>query len=199
MMGLWNALIADSMAVVLTAASIVSVDATQARRNGAEKTSPEAAHPRNRVTPIWTDHLKVTTYPGDAAVSPGDRTSLVIEVQPGDGMHVYAPGADGYKVIALTVTPQPFVRVVPLGYPASEIYFFAPLNERVPVYQKPFTLRQELVVDDRPEARAAFRGKPSLVVTGTLSYQACDDKICFNPVTVSLTWTVLIESTAGRR
>jgi hypothetical protein len=200
-----KAFINFGVAAWLALAGFAAGDAAQVARGGAKNPAPDGhprdpdGHPRDRVTPIWTDHLKVTTYPGDAAAAPGDRTSLVIEIQPGDGMHLYAPGADGYKVVALTVAPQPFVRVVPLQYPASEIYIFAPLNERVPVYQKPFTLRQELVLDDRPEARAAFRGKPSLTVTGTLSYQACDDKICFNPVTVPLIWTVPLEFTAGRR
>jgi DsbC/DsbD-like thiol-disulfide interchange protein len=157
-----------------------------------------AAHPRDHVTPIWTDHLKVTAYPADAVVAPGDRTTLVIEIQPDEGMHVYAPGAEGYRIVALTVAPQPFVRVLPLQYPPSEIYVFEPLNERIPVYQAPFTLRQALVLDDRPEARAAFR-KASLTVTGTLAYQACDDKVCFNPVTVPLSWHLPLESTAGRR
>ena len=189
----------SGVVAMLTVAWLASVGAVQVPRSGAKTAAPETAHPRDRVTSTWTDHLKLTSYPSDAAVAPGDRTSLVIEVQPGDGMHLYAPGAEGYKVIALTVAPQPFVRVLPLQYPPSEIYVFAPLNERVPVYLKPFTLRQELVLDDRPEARAAFRGKPSLTVTGTLAYQACDDKICFNPVTVPLSWTLPLESTAGRR
>jgi hypothetical protein len=193
-----KAFIASSVAVTLAAASIVSIGATQAPRGGAKNTPAPAAHPRDRATPIWTDHLKLTTYPGDAAVAPGDRASLAIEIQPGEGMHVYAPGAEGYKVIAVTVAPQPFVRVLPLQYPPSEIYVFAPLNERVPVYQKPFTLRQELVLDDRPEARVAFRGKRFLTVTGMLAYQACDDKVCFNPVTVPLSWTLPLASPGGR-
>jgi hypothetical protein len=197
-MGSRRKLIDISIAGMLAVAWLAAVVAAQAPRGQATNVAPEGP-PRDRVTPIWTDHLKVIPYPGDAAAAPGARTSLVIEIQPGDGMHVYAPGAEGYKVIDLTVAPQPFVRVVPLQFPPSEIYVFAPLNERVPVYQKPFTLRQELVLDNRPEARAAFRGKPALTVTGTLSYQACDDKICFNPVTVPLTWTVPLESTAGPR
>jgi hypothetical protein len=185
-------------AAMLAVAWLATVDAAQVPRAGATNVAPDSPR-RERVKPIWTDHLKVTTYPGGKAAAPGDRTSLVIEVQPAAGMHIYAPGAEGYKPIALTLAPQLFVRVVPLEFPPSEIYVFAPLNERVPVYQKPFTLRQELVLDNRPEARAAFRGKPTLTVTGTLSYQACDDKICFNPVTVPLTWTVPLASTAGPR
>ena len=56
-------------------------------------------------------------------------------------MHVYAPGVAGYRPVALAIAAQPFVRVLPLAYPPSEIYFFKPLNERVPVYQKPLLAR----------------------------------------------------------
>jgi hypothetical protein len=77
-------------------------------------------------------------------------------------------------------------------YPASEIYLFEPLNERIPVFQKPFTLTREVTLDTRPQAQAAFRGKPSLTLTGTLDYQACDDKLCFNPVSVPLSWTLAL-------
>jgi hypothetical protein len=157
-----NAVVDIGVAVMLTVASLAAIDAAQAPRGSPKSAAPEAAHPRARVTPVWTDHLKLTTYPSNAVVGPGDRTSLVIESQPADGMDVYAPGAEGYKVIALTMAPQPFVGA--LQYPPSEIDVFAPLDGRIRVYQKPFTLRQELVLDDRPDARAAFRGKPSLTV-----------------------------------
>ena len=82
------------------------------------------------------------------------------------------------------------MRILPLKYPKSEIYFFKPLNERVPVYQKPFRFVQELVLEGHPDAQAALRGKDSLTLTGTLDYQACDDKVCFNPTSIPLTWTL---------
>jgi peroxiredoxin len=141
-------------------------------------------------TKISTAQLDLTTYPSDAAVAAGNRFALVLELTPRRGTHVYAPGASGYKVIAMTIAPQPFVRALPLTYPASEIYFFKPLNERVPVYQKPFRLVQEVVLEGQPAAQQAFRGKDSLTITGALDYQACDDRECFNPVSVPLTWTV---------
>ena len=59
--------------------------------------------------------------------------------------------------VALNIAPQPFVRVLPMKYPVSQSYFFKPLNERVPVYQKPFTLIQEVIVEGTPQAQAAFR------------------------------------------
>jgi peroxiredoxin len=141
-------------------------------------------------TKLSTAHLEATTYPSDAAIAPGNRITLTLDVVPRPGMHVYAPGASGYRVITFDLEAQPFVRISPTQYPGSEIYHFAPLNERVPVYQKPFTLRRELVLEATPQARAALKGKDAVTVSGTLQYQACDDRICFNPVSLPLTWTM---------
>ena len=149
----------------------------------------------NRVGPVAgtkvsTGQLDLTTYPSDSAIAPGNRFSIVLDIQPHNGIHVYAPGAKSYRVIALTMEPQPFVRALPMKYPVSQIYFFKPLNERVPVFQKPFTLVQEVILEGTPQAQTAFRGKSSVTLTGTLEYQACDDRICYNPATVPLTWTL---------
>jgi hypothetical protein len=158
---------------------------------GGPKPGSEAPQ-RPAATEIWTDHLKVRTYPSPPAIAPGGRVALILEIEPGERMHVYAPGAADYQVITLTVAAQPFVRLAPMQYPASEIYVFEPLDERIPVYQKPFTLTQELILEDGPQAQAALRGKPSFTLTGTLDYQACDDRICFNPVSVPLSWTLAL-------
>ena len=145
-------------------------------------------------TKASTAHLELTTYPSDAAVAPGNRFSVVVDIQPRPRMHMYAPGAKGYQVIALNIAPQPFVRQLSTKYPASEIYFFKPLNERVPTYQKPFRLVQEVVLEGTPDAQAALRGKDTVTLTGTLDYQACDDTICFNPVSLPLSWTVSLRT-----
>jgi peroxiredoxin len=139
-------------------------------------------------TEVATEHLDVKTYPSESAVAVGNRFAIAFDITPKPRIHVYAPGAAGYRVVGVTITPQPFVHVLTLTYPKSEIYFFKPLNERVPVYEKPFTLVQELTLDGQPDAQAAFRGKDSLTLTGTLDYQACDDKVCFNPASLPLIW-----------
>ncbi len=141
-------------------------------------------------TKISTTHFDLTTYPSDWVVAPGNRISLALEVKPRPRMHIYAPGAKDYRVIALKLDQQPFVRPLAMKYPASEIYHFRPLDERVPVFQKPFALVQELIVEGTPQAQAAFRGKDSLTLTGTLEYQACDDKICYSPASIPMSWTL---------
>ena len=139
---------------------------------------------------VSTNHLDVTTYASDTEVALGNRFSLVFNVEPGEGMHVYAPGAVDYQVISLNVGEQPFVRLLPPEYPPSETYYFEPFDERVPVYQSPFRLAQEVVLAVTPEAQQAFRGQDSLTISGSLDYQACDDRICYNPVSIPLSWTV---------
>jgi peroxiredoxin len=145
-----------------------------------------------QATQVSTDHLELRTYPSDASVALGSRFSLALDITPKRGMHVYAPGASNYRIITLNIAPQSYVRTLTLRYPASEIYHFVPLNERVPVYQKPFTLLMDVVPEVTPEAQKALSGRNELVITGTLEYQACDDKICYNPVSLPLSWRVAL-------
>jgi peroxiredoxin len=144
-------------------------------------------------------HLDLTTYPSDAGIAPGNRFSLMLDVKPGPGVHVYSPGASGYRAISLSIAPLPYVRVLSMKHPASEIYFFKPLNERVPVYQKPFTLVQELILEGTQDAQAALKGRENVTLTGTLEYQACDDKQCFNPASIPLSWTLALRSLITER
>ena len=150
-------------------------------------------------TKVSGTHLDLTTYPSDAEIAPGNRFSLVLDVNPGAGIHVYAPGAKGYRAIALNIAPQPGIRVLPVQFPASQTYFFKPLNEHVAVYQKPFTLVQEVILEGTQQAQAALRGKENMTLTGTLHYQACDDKQCFNPASVPLSWTLTLRALIRER
>jgi hypothetical protein len=63
----------------------------------------------------------------------------------------------------------------------------------VPVYQQPFTLLQEAVVSGEPEAAEALAKIDAITLSGTLDYQACDDKLCFDPVSVPLSFTLDVE------
>ena len=150
-------------------------------------------------TKISTGQLEITTFPSDTAVAPGNRISLAFDVSPHAGIHVYAPGASGYRPITVTIAPQPFVQLQPLKYPPSEIYFFKPLNERVPVYLKPFRIVQDVLIEGTPQAQAALQGKDSLTIAGTVAYQACDDKVCFNPTSVPVTWTLTLRALIRER
>ncbi len=141
-----------------------------------------------------TAHLDISASLSDPAITVGSRFHLALDITPKPGMHVYAPGAgdSGYRVVAFTLDAPGFLRLLPPEYPESEIYYFEPLDERVPVYQERFRLVQEVVVEGDPESTAALSRIDALTLTGSLDYQACDDRICFNPASVPLTWTLTV-------
>jgi DsbC/DsbD-like thiol-disulfide interchange protein len=128
-------------------------------------------------------YVSLMTSASATTVKPGDRLSLFVDITPNPGIHVYAPGAGSYLPIALTLRPR---AARPLRYPKAELLFFAPLNETVPVYQKPFRLIEDVTV-----ARTAKPGA-TLTWTGTIDYQACDDKVCYLPQSVPVSWTASV-------
>jgi len=141
-------------------------------------------------TQVTAPHLQLTTFVTDETVAPGTHFSIVVEGVPDKNVHVYAPGVTGYKPLALAIDPQP--GLVPRGsqFPKAEDYFFKPLNEHVPVYLRRFRVVQDLTIDGSRDTELALRDVPRLTITGSLTYQACDDKVCFLPQAVPLTWTV---------
>ena len=141
-------------------------------------------------TTVSSPQVEITSYVTDSTVASGTHFSIVLDVRPAAGVHVYAPGVTGYKPIALSIQPQAGVIVRDAQYPKPEIYHFKPLNERVQVFQRPFRIVQDVTIDASPQGQAALKGVSTLTVAGVLNYQACDDKICFTPQTVPLSWTV---------
>jgi peroxiredoxin len=148
--------------------------------------------PSRPVTTASTEHLDVETWASDATLVPGRHVSLVLDIRPKAKMHVYAPGAEGYRAITLTLTAPPGVTAKPAGYPPSAIYYFAPLDEHVPVYSEPFRLTQEIAVGASKEVQTALAKRKTLTVDGRLDYQACDDKLCYRPASVPVSWSFTV-------
>jgi peroxiredoxin len=143
-------------------------------------------------TRVSSPQVQITSFVTDTTVAPGTQFSVVLDVRPAQGIHVYAPGVTGYKPIALTVETQPGVVTRSAQYPPSEDYHFKPLNEHVQVYQRPFRIVQDVLIDSSPQGQTALKDRTTMTIKGVLNYQACDDKLCFTPQSVPLTWTVTL-------
>jgi len=133
-----------------------------------------------RATVTSTPHLTISASASAAAIVAGKPLSLYIDIVPNPSIHVYAPGALDYQPITFTLDRPSGITARDLKYPKSEILFFEPLNEHVPVFQKPFRLEQDLTVS--PGANVPT------TLEGTLAYQACDDTVCFVPKSVEVKW-----------
>ena len=83
-----------------------------------------------------------------------------------------------------------FVDYGPIDFPKSGVYHFKPLDEFVPVYQAPFTLLQEAVIKASAETEKQLEDVDTITLSGALNYQACDDAICYLPVSVPVSFNL---------
>jgi hypothetical protein len=130
-------------------------------------------------------HATIVAAPVEVNGKAGTKLALFVDVTPKPGMHVYAPGAADYIPITVKLTAQPQIKAGKLAYPKSEIVSIA--DEKVPVFQKPFRLTQDVAID-----KSAAPGS-AVVVAGTVSYQACDDKVCYPPESSPVSWTIAVK------
>jgi Disulphide bond corrector protein DsbC len=130
-------------------------------------------------------HATIVASPAAVNVTPGAKLSLFVDVTPKTNIHVYAPGTEFYIPITVKLNAQPEIKPGKIAYPKSEILTL--LNEKVPVFQKPFRLTQEVTLD-----RSAKPGA-TVTVSGTVNYQACDDAVCYPPESAPVTWTVMVK------
>ena len=138
-----------------------------------------------------TRHLAFTATLAPDIVTPGTKMSLAVDVRPKKGMHVYAPGTM-YRPVAIAIEPNSALQIHETIYPPPASYHFRPLNEDVLVYEKPFRLTLEITPGWTPVQREILRTQDRLTIKGQLTYQACDDKVCFLPASVPFEWGVRI-------
>jgi DsbC/DsbD-like thiol-disulfide interchange protein len=132
-----------------------------------------------------------------AGVTPGTRVSLTLDVTPKPTMHVYAPGQKGFVPISLTIQPDPEITTGAVQFPKAEKLRVNPDDEGQLVYSKPIRIAQDVTIAATPGvlARARTPGA-TVIIKGTLRYQACDDTICYVPVNVPVAWTIALKPPA---
>ena len=143
--------------------------------------APDAAH-----STVQAKHLWLSASAGDAAVHTGQRIVLAVDVDLPAGVHVYAPGVKGYIPVELSAANSPAYAVHAAVYPESRMMRLPVIGETVPVYTGRFRVLQEITI-----AKGVSPG--AVTVNGTFRYQACDDRECFIPETVPLSWALRVE------
>ena len=131
---------------------------------------------------VEAPHLSLAVEQSDRTGFPGGRITLTAEVHLPPDVHVYAPGVQGYKSIALVMDSTPGMEYTLVNYPRAKVLYLPAIKERVPVFEGKFRITQDLKVSSAGEFRR-FRfgtdGKTFTITRKALDYQACDTKICF--------------------
>jgi DsbC/DsbD-like thiol-disulfide interchange protein len=143
--------------------------------------------------PVTTRHLTIATSASQATVAPGARVALNLDISPKPTMHVYAPGQPNYIPISVTLDGNAAVKPATVTFPTPEKRDVKELGETQLVYSKPFRIVQNVAIAKTPSPKAG-----QLTIKGTVKYQACDESICYAPITVPVAWTLTVTSRSGR-
>lgn len=158
-----------------------------ARPPDRRKPSGPAAQVVSRTTP----HLSFSAALSPALVAPGARMSIAFDITPRPGMHVDAPGTQ-YRAVTVALEPDVVLKIHEAVYPEPSRYLFEPLKEEVLVYAAPFRMLIDVTAGETSAPQAQLRPGARRVIKAALEYQACDDTVCYLPVTVPVQWTVTI-------
>lgn len=165
---------------------------------GITMTATRAVGAKSAAEPTTTKHLTVATSASADAVAPGARVSLFVEIAPKLNMHVYAPGQKDFIPVSLTLAATDAVRAETAQFPAADKLEVKDLGETHLVYSRPFRIVQDVTIaKSRTLVNRSGTQSSSLTVKGTLKYQACDNTICYAPVSVPVTWTLTLQNVAG--
>jgi hypothetical protein len=138
-------------------------------------------------------HLQLALEQSDLTGVPGTRITLVAEVRLPPDVHVYAPGAQGYKPIRLVIESVPQLELKPAIYPPSKTLYLPVIKEQVPVFEGTFRISQDVRVSSSSEFWGSLgKDGKTFPITGKLEYQACDKSICYVPASVPVTWQLHI-------
>ena len=144
---------------------------------------------------IEAPHLRLTLGQSDHVVAPGNRVTLIADIELPHDVHVYSPGVERYKPIQLTVHPMAGIEPSPAVYPTSKTLYLEAIQEHVPVFEGKFRITQDVTVtpsDTRDVVRSLIAADKRISITGDLKYQACDKTICYPPTAVAVKWELQV-------
>jgi hypothetical protein len=122
---------------------------------------------------------------------------LVVDVKLPPRVHVYAPGVEGYRPIAVTVEPSPWVKSAAPRFPASKMLELRAIHETVPVYERQARIVVDALIANTGALLRTLAKAPdatqTITVAARLQYQACDDKVCYQPAEIPLAWTLKVK------
>jgi len=142
---------------------------------------------------VEAPHLRLVLEQSDRTSVPGTRITLAAEVRLPRDIHVYAPGAQGYKPIKLVIDPMPEMELKPVVYPQSKTLYLPVIKERVPVFDGAFRISQDVRVSSGMEFAASLgKDAKTFTIIGKLEYQACDQTKCYLPTSVPVKWQLQV-------
>jgi len=149
---------------------------------------------------VETKHLQITAAASNDIARPGLRIALGLDIELKPGMHVYAPGVQGYIPIDWRLEEGgPASKRLSFEYPPSEMLRLEAIGETVAVYRGHIQIRREITFGQESVLKPLVTSTGEVIVKGSLRYQACDDRKCYVPEVVPLAWRFKYEGLDRQR
>ncbi|MDH3206939.1 MAG: protein-disulfide reductase DsbD family protein [Gemmatimonadota bacterium] len=144
----------------------------------AAPTDAQLRRPRAELTPVVLQQ----------AIQSGQAVSGELRVELPDDIHVQSDEPrDPYLIpTRLRFTLPEGVTVEEMTYPPSTDWLLEGSDEPLAVFEHEFAVEWRL-------ALAADVSPGEMIIPGSFTYQACDDRICFPPVTAAVEWRVTVD------
>ncbi len=134
---------------------------------------------RGPVAVLETPALTATLSFSSPTLRREQRLVLTAQIELKEGIHVYGqPLPEGYVPVALELEENEDLALVEVVYPPAAPLHFELLDETLPAYSGSLLIKAHCVggKEDKEE---------EIVVRGMLRYQACDERECYLPQTLS--------------
>lgn len=143
--------------------------------------------------PYQNAKLRLTASASDIVFRGGEKIRLFLDIQLAPGMHVYAPGVEGYIPVAWTLAGSPAVAetAAPVYPPARKLHLAA-IDETVPVFENQLRVYRDVTIGGAREVEKSVT-EGNVVLEGSFRYQACDATQCYVPEDVPLRWSFRYE------
>ena len=129
----------------------------------------------------------------EGPAAPGAIARVALRVSIPEGFHVQSNQPRDPTLIptVLAIDPPPGVSAVEVVFPKAIDFEQKGGAQPLAVFEREFVIGARLQVDRR-------QPPGDLVIPARLRYQACDDKVCFRPMTADVSWTVRIVAKTGQ-
>ena len=105
-------------------------------------------------------------------MAPGNRVTLIATLALPRDLHVYAPGVQGYKPIALELSADPQFIAEPASYPKSKVLLLPAIGEKVPVFEGKFRIAEDVTIAFDKDFSQKIAAGPSDGTPLTLRWQS---------------------------
>jgi thiol:disulfide interchange protein len=130
----------------------------------------------------------------ESDVATGATARLALQVTVPERFHLQSNAPRDPLLIptVLTIDTPPGVRVTEIVYPPSTDFTLAGQSEPLAVFEHAFTIGVALDIGREVKTGA-------LELPARFRYQACDDKLCFAPITADVRWTLNVVAPGAAR